>query len=100
MKLDTANPPAVPSSSQVLATEAAARPQSAASSDSGFLPASSRHRPSLGAERWLLRMALAACGNPSIRIVLWDGESITSTRELPVGNVVVHDPATLRRLAF
>src|SRR5262245_62963592 len=99
MKLDTANPPAVTSSTQELAAEGGPGTQSA-SSDSGFLLAATRRRLSLAVERWLLRKALAACGNPPIRVVLWDGEAITNTPDLPVGNVVIHDPATLRRLAF
>src|SRR5262249_57572721 len=61
-----------------------------------------RQRPPLRAsfalERWLLRRALIACGSPAIRVVLWDGEAITTSPEMPVGNVIIHDPATLRRL--
>jgi cyclopropane-fatty-acyl-phospholipid synthase len=61
------------------------------------------HRPapmrsSSGIERWLLRQVLVACGNPAIRIVLWDGEAIESSGGAPLGDFVVRDPATLRRL--
>jgi cyclopropane-fatty-acyl-phospholipid synthase len=58
-------------------------------------------RASSGIERWLLRQVLVACGNPAIRIVLWDGEAIESSEsshETPVGDIVIRDPATLRRL--
>src|SRR5215471_18667470 len=49
-------------------------------------------------ERWLMRRALLACGSPALRIVLWDGETIASSSELPVGNILVHTRAALRRL--
>ena len=53
---------------------------------------------SLPIERWLMRRALLACGSPAIRIVLWDGETIVTSRELPLGNVVVNNRGALRRL--
>lgn len=55
-------------------------------------------RPSSGIERWLLRQVLVACGNPAIRIVLWDGEAIESPGKAPVGDIVIRDRATLRHL--
>lgn len=51
-------------------------------------------------ERWLLRKVLGICGDPEIRVVLWDGEAITTSAAPPVGNVVIHDRGTLRRMAL
>lgn len=51
-------------------------------------------------ERWLLRKVLAICGDPEIRVVLWDGEAITTSVAAPVGDVVIHDRAALRRMAL
>jgi len=110
MKLDTANLPASAASAPMAPADQSAHNgashngvgHNGVATNHGtpaFIP-TSRGRPSLSAERWLLRKALAACGNPAIRIVLWDGESITNSQELPVGNVVIRTPAALRRLAF
>ncbi|HLJ09561.1 MAG TPA: cyclopropane-fatty-acyl-phospholipid synthase family protein [Planctomycetaceae bacterium] len=57
-------------------------------------------RPSSALERGLLKRLLAACGNPSIRIVLWDGAAVGVPVGSQVGDVVVRDPVTLRRLLF
>ena len=45
-------------------------PRPAAHLEGARAPASNR------LERWLLRAALGACGNPPVRIVLWDGEVV------------------------
>lgn len=100
MKLDTVNHPAVASSSQVVPADQAARQPCPLRN--GAQPGNQPPPPraSLAVERWLLRHALAACGDPAIRIVLWDGETVTTSRELPVGNLLIQTPAALRRLAF
>jgi len=51
-------------------------------------------------ERWLLRSVLQACGDPAVRVVLWDGEVVGTSREPPVGGIRILDRATLRRLAL
>jgi cyclopropane-fatty-acyl-phospholipid synthase len=45
-----------------------------------------------------LRQVLATCGNPAIRLVLWDGETIESSGGTSIGEVVIRDRPTLRRL--
>jgi len=55
-------------------------------------------RCSSGIERWLLRQVLTACGNPAIRFVLWDGQTIAPPDREPIGDVVIRDRATLHRL--
>jgi cyclopropane-fatty-acyl-phospholipid synthase len=97
MTFDTMNQSTAASSSPGLTSGPEARPRPVGTGASaGSEP--SRPRPSMAVERWLMRQALAACGNPAVRIVLWDGEAIATSDELPVGNIVIHDPATLRRL--
>ncbi len=54
-------------------------------------------RASSTLERWALRRFLAACGNPAIRVVLWDGAVLASAKPA-VGDVQIHSPATLRSL--
>ncbi|HTI50796.1 MAG TPA: cyclopropane-fatty-acyl-phospholipid synthase family protein, partial [Planctomycetaceae bacterium] len=51
-------------------------------------------------ERWLLRSVLQACGDPAVRVVLWDGESISTSRDAPVGTLIIRDRGTLRRMAL
>ncbi len=98
MKLDTVNPPASAASSPALPADKAAPRNSIGtrSGPSGGTPPEVRR--SFAVERWLLQRVLAACGNPAIRIVLWDGEAIATSAEMPVGNVIINSPATLRRL--
>jgi cyclopropane-fatty-acyl-phospholipid synthase len=99
MKLDTENPPALATSSSRVVPADGTGPHSSGTAIAaavGSQPPPSR--ASFAVERWLLRRALIACGCPAIRVVLWDGEAITASPEMPVGNVVIHDPATLRRL--
>lgn len=55
-------------------------------------------RPSSRLERWLLNRFLTACGNPAVRVILWDGETFAPPREPPVGDVIFQNPATLWRL--
>ena len=100
MKVDTANRPVAAASSQVVPGGAVAPEAGSAVNGTRIGRPPSPLRPSVAIERWLLRKALEACGNPAVRLVLWDGEAVSTSREMPVGNVVIHDPATLRRLVF
>jgi cyclopropane-fatty-acyl-phospholipid synthase len=50
------------------------------------------------AEIWLLRRILQASGNPPIRLVLWNGEEISTSDEPPVARVRIHDRRTLLKL--
>lgn len=52
------------------------------------------------ADRWLLRTFLRAIGNPAIRFVLWNGESVSTTHAEPLGTVQVKDRRTLLRLLY
>jgi cyclopropane-fatty-acyl-phospholipid synthase len=100
MKVETANRPAAASSSQVVPGGAVAREARKTVSASRTAGSPAPVRSSFAIERWLLRKALEACGNPPIRFVLWDGEAISTSADMPVGNVVIHDPGTLRRLVI
>ncbi len=52
------------------------------------------------ADRWLLRILLRALGNPAMRLVLWNGESIYTAATEPVGAVRIKDRRTLQRLLY
>ena len=52
------------------------------------------------ADRWLLHTLLRALGNPAIRVVLWNGESVCTTDAEPVAALQVKDRRTLLRLAY
>lgn len=50
-------------------------------------------------DRWLAQTVIEACGNPSIRLVLWDGARVNgSSPSKIVGDVIVKDRATLWQL--
>src|SRR5262245_18267468 len=98
MTFDTMNHPTAASSSPALGAGAEASQRNMPGNRVAPAGGPPSLRPSLAVERWLMRKALAACGNPAVRVVLWDGEGISTSEELPVGNILVHDPATLRRL--
>jgi cyclopropane-fatty-acyl-phospholipid synthase len=51
-------------------------------------------------ERWMLKSVLKLCGDPAIRVVLWDGEAVCTSAAPPIGSVVIRDRATLRRMAL
>lgn len=51
-------------------------------------------------ERWMLKSVLKICGDPAIRVVLWDGEAITTSKVAPVGSILIRDRGTLRRMAL
>lgn len=50
------------------------------------------------AERWLVRTFLHAMGDPAVRIILWDGESVCTAGAEPVAAVRVENRRTLLRL--
>jgi cyclopropane-fatty-acyl-phospholipid synthase len=56
--------------------------------------------PSRRVEHWLLRRALAALGNPSLTIVLWDGHEIAGPSGAPASRLLVRDRAALWRLVW
>jgi cyclopropane-fatty-acyl-phospholipid synthase len=49
-------------------------------------------------ERWLMTRLLAVCGNPPVRVELWDGASISSGSCSPAGTIVIRDRSVLWRL--
>ncbi|MGA2798083.1 MAG: class I SAM-dependent methyltransferase, partial [Thermoguttaceae bacterium] len=49
-------------------------------------------------ERWLCRCMLKTLGAPPVRLVLWDGEEISASREPSAARVFIGDRPTLRRL--
>ena len=50
-------------------------------------------------EKWLARRMLQSIGNPPVAIVLCDGEIFCNSAAAPVVRVVLHDRATLLKLA-
>jgi cyclopropane-fatty-acyl-phospholipid synthase len=52
------------------------------------------------ADRWLLRTFLRAMGDPAIRFVLWNGESVCTSDAEPVAAVHLKDRRTLLRLMY
>ncbi len=56
-------------------------------------------RRALAAERWLARQLLHGLGNPPVQIVLACGEEVTVSEAAPIARVVLHDRATLWKLA-
>jgi len=52
------------------------------------------------AERWLLRSLLWAIGNPALRLVIRDGESVCAADAKPVHTVRIKDRRTLLRLLY
>lgn len=61
----------------------------------GMPPATGRSWPF---ERWLLSQVLSACGNPPVRILLWDGTAIASNNGESTGSVTIRDRSTLWKL--
>jgi cyclopropane-fatty-acyl-phospholipid synthase len=51
-----------------------------------------------GVDRWLVRSVLKAGGNPPIRVVLWNGEELTTSAMPGVGRVHLHDRNTLLKV--
>ena len=47
---------------------------------------------------WLMRSVLHRLGDPAIQIVLWNGETICTTRQTPLASVSLADVTTLIRL--
>jgi cyclopropane-fatty-acyl-phospholipid synthase len=52
------------------------------------------------ADHWLARQLLVGLGAPPLRIVLWDGAEVSVSETAPVARVVIHDRATLWKLAL
>jgi cyclopropane-fatty-acyl-phospholipid synthase len=51
-------------------------------------------------ERWMLKSVLGICGDPAVRVVLWDGETVCTSPSPPVGSIVIRDRRVLRRMAL
>ncbi|MDH4133441.1 MAG: cyclopropane-fatty-acyl-phospholipid synthase family protein, partial [Gammaproteobacteria bacterium] len=51
-------------------------------------------------EHLLLREVLCALGDPALELVLWDGETLSTSSEPPVARVHIRNPAALWRLAI
>lgn len=51
-------------------------------------------------ERSLLRWLLKTIGNPPLQFVLWNGETLSISREAPIARVHIREPAALYRLAL
>src|SRR5262245_43033141 len=52
------------------------------------------------ADRWLLRAFLGAMGNPAVRMVLWNGESICTTPTSPTESIRFLDRRTMLQLVY
>ena len=50
--------------------------------------------------RFLTRRLLSLAGKPPLSLALWDGEEIRASHAAPLGTVVVHNAATLWRIAL
>jgi cyclopropane-fatty-acyl-phospholipid synthase len=50
--------------------------------------------------RYLMGKLLNMVGKPPLAAALWDGKQIWTSEELPLATVVVHNAATLRRIAL
>lgn len=50
-------------------------------------------------ERWVARRLLRGVGDPGVRMVLPDGEEVATSSSPPTARIVVHDRATLWKLA-
>jgi cyclopropane-fatty-acyl-phospholipid synthase len=49
-------------------------------------------------DRWLVRKILQTGGNPPVRVVLWNGEEITTSPARAIGRVRLHDRDTLLKI--
>ncbi|HLS80058.1 MAG TPA: cyclopropane-fatty-acyl-phospholipid synthase family protein [Steroidobacter sp.] len=70
----------------------------AAESASGYAGEGVAVAQSASLEGRMLRLLLSAFGDPRVRIVLWNGESICTSPETPVATVRLANRATLLRL--
>jgi cyclopropane-fatty-acyl-phospholipid synthase len=48
-----------------------------------------------GVERWMLQRVLHLLGDPPIRVVLWNGEEVSTTGAKPVARVIIKDRKAL-----
>ena len=51
-----------------------------------------------GLEKWLLRKLIKEIGDPSLRVILWDGKELFRTTPEPKSGLIIHDRSALRRL--
>ena len=51
-----------------------------------------------GLDRWLVHSVLKAGGNPPVRVVLWNGEELTTSPDPAVGRVHLHNRNTLLKI--
>lgn len=58
----------------------------------------SSHTRANGIDMWMARTFLKSIGNPALRMVLWDGKTISGDGTTPAIDLVVRNRATLRRL--
>jgi cyclopropane-fatty-acyl-phospholipid synthase len=98
MNLDPAGNPAADARPLANHSTTAAIPQSGSAQKLRRNGAGGSSPPSVSLERSVLAWALAACGNPPIRFVLWDGMPIGASDEAAVGRVFIRDRATLWRV--
>jgi cyclopropane-fatty-acyl-phospholipid synthase len=71
--------------------------RSAVSPRSRSAPAADAAAPSR-LERWLLRRALDTLGHPPVTLVLWNGEQVRGSDELPRARILLRDRALLREI--
>jgi cyclopropane-fatty-acyl-phospholipid synthase len=48
-----------------------------------------------GWERWVARKILALTGNPPVKIILWNGEGISTSKDSSTANLIIRDRAAL-----
>lgn len=51
-------------------------------------------------DKWLLGRMLEAAGNPPLRVVLWDGQEVTTSQSTPVARVFILDRGGLLKLVI
>ena len=67
------------------------------------LPDSARRPPprrSRAYERALLGWLLKTVGNPSIQLVLWDGQEVTAASQAPIARIHIREPGALWRMVI
>jgi cyclopropane-fatty-acyl-phospholipid synthase len=97
MKLET--PTASQSEPSRSATEAIDAGSLADDRHSTEAPPARRSAPPTELEKRLLRSLLDAAGAPPVRIILWNGDEVSSSRGPIVGAIVIRDRSTLFKLA-
>jgi cyclopropane-fatty-acyl-phospholipid synthase len=100
MNVESAAELAAVSPSSAAPSEGAARHWSSGDVGPQNFSASSDDGVSWPIERWLLRRIMTACGNPPVRIRLWDGIDIAPGEGAATGTVQIGNRRTLWRLLF